>query len=209
MPVDCRISNFNPLGFICNPSGVRNPRRVTHNVRNITHNIRNITHNIRKVSKNTRNTLLSSCEHIDSIIFWAFPCGSGFAGLRYRFGASTSLTAAPTIPNALRHSNALPQYFFINGGLTPLPIACNNLIFNPSEVRNFRMVTHNVRKIPAFKLSEIQNPRRLTHNVRKISVFNPSGVRNPRRVRYNVRSITYNIRKISKNAQNTFAICRH
>jgi len=83
------------------------------------------------------------------------PLGSGFTGLRYRFGASTSLTAAPTIPNALRHSNALPQYFFINGGLTPLPIACNNLIFNPSGVRNPRRVRYNVRSI--------------TYNIRKIS----------------------------------------
>ena len=42
------------------------------------------------------------------IFFWAFPCGSGCSGLRYRFGAallSALANATRHIPNALRHSN--------------------------------------------------------------------------------------------------------
>ncbi|HNI43954.1 MAG TPA: hypothetical protein PK230_04600 [Chitinophagales bacterium] len=51
-----------------------------------------------------------------SNLFGRSPCGSGFTGLRYRYGASTSLTAALTIPNALRHSNNSPYLLLYGGG---------------------------------------------------------------------------------------------
>ncbi|MBL7787168.1 MAG: hypothetical protein JNM36_14755 [Chitinophagales bacterium] len=49
------------------------------------------------------------------------PLGSGFAGLRYRFGASTSLTAAPTIPNALRHPNNAHQTYTATAPSSMIP----------------------------------------------------------------------------------------
>ena len=45
--------------------------------------------------------LWRNTEYSEIILLGVSPMGSGFTGLRYRYGASTSLTAAPTIPNAL------------------------------------------------------------------------------------------------------------
>ena len=45
-------------------------------------------------------------------IFLGVPIRVGLYEASLRFGASTCLTAASTIPNALRHTSVLPQYFF-------------------------------------------------------------------------------------------------